>query len=253
MKTIEQYKVDGKYICPDCDLEFSKAGIGGHVWRMHTEEGRKFEVQPAKTKEAKKRQNWNKGLTQRDHPSIAQHARTIQEGYNTGRNRPPFTRKHTAEELDKISKARMQHLEEKSGWAGTHHRYASVKAGAVHLHSNWELETAKALDVSCFHWVRPSNWFKYQDQEGQTRRYQPDFYLPELDLYIEVKPYCPPKQQWKLEQAGKQINLLVVKTKEEIKDLENVIKARIAQLAGGSGLKIRWAKAPCGFESHFGY
>jgi hypothetical protein len=219
----EWLQPNGKYRCPHCSKEFTEAGIGGHIWRMHTEEGRAFKIQPAKTEEAKRNQGWSKGLTKETHLVIAKRSRALGESYKSGRFQSGFKgKKHSPKTLDQMSESRMQHLD-KSGWAGTHHNYLSPKAGPVHLHSNWELAAAKALDHSCFDWLRLKTWFKYKDQEGTIRRYMPDFYIPLFDLYIEVKPYCPPKQQWKLDQASKQINLLVLKYMDEIKNIEESI------------------------------
>ena len=36
-------KETGKYICPFCNKEFSKNGIGTHIWRSHSEEGLIFD------------------------------------------------------------------------------------------------------------------------------------------------------------------------------------------------------------------
>ena len=43
-----------KYICPHCGKEYTKYGIGNHIWRNHTEEGQKFDPNKGyKTKKQK--------------------------------------------------------------------------------------------------------------------------------------------------------------------------------------------------------
>jgi len=132
IKIQEEWKQpNGKYKCPDCNKEFTKAGIGSHIWRMHTEEGRKFEVTPSKpNSETRRKQGWSRGLTKETDERVRKCGENNSLGYKIGRNKPTFKgKKHTLETLDQMSKSRMQHLEKKSGWAGTHYRYASVKAG----------------------------------------------------------------------------------------------------------------------------
>jgi len=45
----------GKYACPNCGKEYSKKGIGTHIWRMHGD-GKDFKPSLGNTP-------WNKGLT----------------------------------------------------------------------------------------------------------------------------------------------------------------------------------------------
>ena len=54
------------------------------------------------------------------------------------------------------------------------------------LDSTWELELAKRLDSLNIKWVRPSP-LKWTDEEGRRHNYFPDFYLPELDIYLDPK------------------------------------------------------------------
>ena len=52
---------DNKYICPICNKEYSKNGIGSHIWRTHSEESKNFN--PNKGYNTGIRIGWNKGLT----------------------------------------------------------------------------------------------------------------------------------------------------------------------------------------------
>jgi hypothetical protein len=79
------------------------------------------------------------------------------------------------------------------------------------LNGSWELEVAKWLDSLNLNWtnkiVTP---FEYQWQ-GRLHLYFPDFYLPERNLYIEVKGYerDRDREKWKVVP-----NLLILKVKE---------------------------------------
>lgn len=50
-----------------------------------------------------------------------------------------------------------------------------------------EARIAKFLDLAGELWIRPGKWFDV----GHAVRYRPDFYLPRLNLYIEVKNMNP--------------------------------------------------------------
>ena len=57
--------VTKKYVCNECGKEYSKNGIGTHYWRMHTEQGSKFDSNIGFKNNT--RQIWNKGLTKDDY------------------------------------------------------------------------------------------------------------------------------------------------------------------------------------------
>jgi hypothetical protein len=56
------------------------------------------------------------------------------------------------------------------------------------LLGSWELLVAECLDREEIKWTNEISPIQYT-WEGTDRLYFPDFYLPELDLYIEVKGY----------------------------------------------------------------
>lgn len=55
----------------------------------------------------------------------------------------------------------------------------------ITLDSSYELIVAKSLDENGIEWIRPKaiDW----DDDGQIRKYIPDFYLPEYDVYLDPK------------------------------------------------------------------
>lgn len=53
----------------------------------------------------------------------------------------------------------------------------------VHLRGGWELAVAKYLDWKKIKWVYEPRKFNLKITVGYT----PDFYLPEIDKYLEVK------------------------------------------------------------------
>jgi hypothetical protein len=90
--------------------------------------------------------------------------------------------------------------------------YESKIAGKVFLDSSYELEYAKYLDKININWKR--NWIKfpYIDEKNKLRYYIPDFYLIDIDEYIEIKGYETEKD--KLKWASFPYKLTVLKYKE---------------------------------------
>jgi hypothetical protein len=80
----------------------------------------------------------------------------------------------------------------------------------VTFDSTWEVEIAKFLDSKNIKWIRDKNLrIQYTDKNGINRRYYPDFYLPEYNLYLDPKnPYKLKLDKEKMEIVSKQINIL---------------------------------------------
>ena len=78
--------------------------------------------------------------------------------------------------------------------------YTRQSDGAViQMDSSWEVECAKKLDELGVRWERAEDIkLKYIDKRAQTRNYIPDFYLPDYDMYLEVKGYWTTPARWKM-------------------------------------------------------
>lgn len=77
----------------------------------------------------------------------------------------------------------------------------------VLLESSWEVEVATKLDEHNIKWIRPK-FIKWEDSLGKTRRYFPDFYLPDYDMYLDPKnPYCMNKDKEKMTIIEKCVNI----------------------------------------------
>ncbi len=78
----------------------------------------------------------------------------------------------------------------------------------VVLESSWEVRIAILLTERNIKWMRPK-FLKWQDSTNKIRRYFPDFYLLDYDVYLDPKnPYCIEKDKEKLNQIQKQIKLI---------------------------------------------
>ena len=76
----------------------------------------------------------------------------------------------------------------------------------IPMRSTWEANFAKWCDLSGIKWLYESKTFDL----GSTT-YTPDFYLPEFDLWIEVKGWLTEKSKEKMSIFNKKENLLILK------------------------------------------
>jgi hypothetical protein len=81
----------------------------------------------------------------------------------------------------------------------------------VWLDSTWEIKYATYLDDKGIAWQRPTEKFPYVF-EGQRKNYVPDFWIPELDSYVEIKGYTTLKDEAKWSQFP--LKLIVLKKEE---------------------------------------
>lgn len=77
--------------------------------------------------------------------------------------------------------------------------FKSKFAGKVYLQSRWELLVANELDSNNIHWCRPE-YILWVDESGKVRRYFPDFYLLDYDVYLD------PKNDYLMERDGDKID-----------------------------------------------
>ena len=76
------------------------------------------------------------------------------------------------------------------------------------LESSWELKIAEWLDKIKLNWTRP-NHIKWVDSKGKERKYFPDFYILNYDLYLDPKnTYQINVQKEKLLIVSNKVNLV---------------------------------------------
>jgi len=83
----------------------------------------------------------------------------------------------------------------------------TIEYNGIILESTWEVKLAKWLDERKIKWIRPKpiKWVL----EGKDKLYYPDFFLTELNLYLDPKnPYCMEKDKIKMEIISKKINII---------------------------------------------
>lgn len=70
-----------------------------------------------------------------------------------------------------------------------------------------EIEVAKILDRLNVTWQRNKNGFVYKDEFEKERKFYPDFYIFEKDLFVEYKGWVTPKMIHKMKDASKRNKL----------------------------------------------
>lgn len=149
---------------------------------------------------------WNKGLTKENNEKISEMSKKTSETLMLKEKRPTGKASNPEKEKErkrKISETMKKNpnsggLREGSG-RGKKCWYNSPIAGNVYLRSTYELEYVKYLDLNNIIWTANKKSFKYQF-EGKEYKYYPDFYLVELDLFIEIKGFKTLKdeEKWKV-------------------------------------------------------
>jgi hypothetical protein len=81
-----------------------------------------------------------------------------------------------------------------AGWmpkAGRCKKFTHVSpiAGEVSLDGTWELAVAVWLDSKKYNWLRNTKRFPYINLKGSLSHYTPDFWVEELNGFLEVKGY----------------------------------------------------------------
>jgi hypothetical protein len=90
----------------------------------------------------------------------------------------------------------------KSGW------YESKVAGKVWLDSSYEFIMARYLDDKGYNWIKNTKGFPYLNVDGDDANYVPDFYIKNLDLWVETKGYMVKNDQNKLDHFPHKIILI---------------------------------------------
>lgn len=104
-----------------------------------------------------------------------------------------------------IAKAKyiMEHPSYKLGGNRSKSGYREINGRKQYFRSSWEANTARLLDFQGRKWEFEKKTFWFENIRRGTRSYLPDFYLPEEDLYIEVKGYMDSKSITKLKRMDK--------------------------------------------------
>lgn len=152
---------------------------------------------------------WNKGKTKQTDTRIAKYAETIKLKAKESK----FTRvykKHTKESKEKLSIARSKNISN-AGSGGFRdikwYKTLNVNRDEITVRGTWELYVAEYLTRNNIVWTRKI--LKYTLGEN-VKRYTPDFYVPSIDKYIEVKGYFSGTDKIKMKLSIEQNNVQII-------------------------------------------
>ena len=180
---------------------------------------------------------WNKGLSKETNAILIEVSLKF-KGRDFG-----FTKGST--HTDTFKKEQSTRLKERyaAGWEPVCGRckkydYSSIYAGDVKVDGTWELSLAKYLDNHMINWRRNKKRFVYLKPNGVESTYQPDFYLVDVGVYIEVKGYQTDLDNAKWKQFK---DKLIVLKKSIIDDIKNNINIKLIDkcnniIAGNVGI-----------------
>ena len=137
---------------------------------------------------------WNKGLTKETSDVTRKIALKCSISLKGKSGHP-----HTKESREKISLARSKQIDTNhSGFP--HVKWYKVKNlnGIEYtVRGHWEENVALRLNELNILWSK-NKWITYQDSANVIHRYNPDFYIPDMNVYVEVKGYYSDKDQRKM-------------------------------------------------------
>ena len=142
---------------------------------------------------------WNKRLTKQDDPRIAKYANTYKENYKNGKFKiwSDGLTKENSSKINKLSIKVKETVDKKiitDSWHTSFSKARTQVYKGIKMMGNWEVEFAKLLDEKDIKWIYTNDKFNYV-YENEIHKYNPDFYLPEFDTYIEIKGY-PTKRDY---------------------------------------------------------
>lgn len=203
----EEYK-DKNIKCQFCGKLCSLYGLHNHEKYCHMNPNKK---QYTLRGVALNNNAWNKGLTKETNNSLKKASLTYVNHYQSGyikhwnKNQTKETNNSTLSQSLHASKTIREKLSNNQWhWDAPYSKTYQYKG--YKLRSTFELEFAKWMDKNNINWIQNNEGFNYLF-EKQIHKYFPDFYLPDLDLYIEIKGYAKIKDVAKLLQFPYKINI----------------------------------------------
>lgn len=208
-KTIGRYKLNHEgLVCQFCGKECkTKNSLCNHE-RLCRENPNRQEPY----KNTKSRTAWNKGLTKETDERILKASKTYAYNKALGKHNIPRGDDNAAKRPDvkeKISKTILE-KSRKGEWHKSLAKDMHYQYKDVDLDGTWELRYAKFLDSNNISWERCKRRFSYI-YKNKNHYYTPDFYLPDLNIYVEIKGYEVELDRIKWSQFPKGETLIILR------------------------------------------
>lgn len=143
---------------------------------------------------------WNKGLTKETDERIKKASEKFHEKFINGKIKVK-TYHHSKEIKELLSKKRSEYLASAKNAGGFKdvdwYEVKNIKNEEFIVRGLWEYNVALKLNELKILWIR-NKYLNYFINDIQ-KTYNPDFYLPEYDEYIEVKGYFSNKDKIKMD------------------------------------------------------
>lgn len=85
-------------------------------------------------------------------------------------------------------------------------KYTNILNELMYLNAD-EIKIAEILDNLQLNWKRNKIGLKYADENGKIRKFYPDFYIEENDLFVEYKGWVTSHMIHKMKNAVKRNNI----------------------------------------------
>lgn len=182
-------------ICPYCKKEFeTNLSLGCHKVRCSLNPNKK------EWNSWRSTSCWNKGLTKDTDERIKKQSETFHSRVENGEIKIQG-HKHSIETKEILSKKRSEYLASAENAGGFKdvgwYKIKNIKNIEYVVRGLWEYNVALKLNELNILWIR--NQYLNYFIDGVKKIYNPDFYLPELDEYIEVKGYFSDKDKIKMD------------------------------------------------------
>ena len=89
-----------------------------------------------------------------------------------------------------------------------HNSYGLVyKYKNINFDSRWEVEFAKFLDKKDLKWIRNTTMYFEYIWKNKKHKYYPDFYLPDFDIFVEIKGLPTERDYAKWDQCSSKLDI----------------------------------------------
>lgn len=184
------------HICKYCqDERKNHRGLTQHELKCPSNPSRKYKSYTVGLRA------WNAGKTKETDPRIMAWSKKYKESIDNGIIKPHGMSSDTKKKLSILAKKR--------GLGGYRpHPNKGLRYNGIWFDSKWEVEVAKDMDKCGIKWNRPRTGFTWTDT---GRRYHPDFYLPEYDVYLDPKnDFLIKKDAEKIAEASRRNNIRII-------------------------------------------
>lgn len=204
--------VDRCYYCAICNKKFNKKSHVASHWSVLHDSARK-------KPNLKGIAAWNKGLRKDTDKRVKKYANTISRKIQ---NKEIKHAHHIPTATERESTSIRMSLHNPGG------KCKWFEVNGIKVQGTWERDIAIKLSELNIQWEKPStnaDVWRYET-EGKYHSYAPDFYLPSLNIWLEIKGYWWGNDKIKMEKIKKTYphrKLLIIEEEQYRDILKNIL------------------------------